>query len=217
MEAARDSSGKPRVSYFPARCAKRSSPGVLLGVPRTATVTVSSDWAEVLEISRDNFMDLIRHSDLVSREIAAIARKRTATNLVREALPKLSAEAVSRVLPEFQTETWRPGEKIIQEGDGPESFYVIAEGTVVVTRRVSDRSEEELARLGVGEYFGEIGLLTERTRTATVTVAKESSAKLLSINRRGFRAILDGGGRVAEDLAQTMLRRVAHFSPNPEK
>jgi CRP-like cAMP-binding protein/cytochrome P450 len=180
--------------------------GLLHGVSRTATVTAESPSVQVLELSRERFLDLVENSDLVSCEMAAIARKRTAHNTLRIALPGISAEAMCRVFPEFSTERLEAGTTVIHEGDIADRFYVIVDGAAVVTRRI-DGGSEELARLGPGKYFGEIGMITGRLRNATVTISGDGTAVLLSTDRKGFLAAFHSGA--SADLAQTMIRRSA--------
>jgi CRP-like cAMP-binding protein/cytochrome P450 len=180
--------------------------GLLHGVPRTATVTAQSPSVQVLELSRERFLDLVENSDLVSSEMAAIARKRTAHNVLRDALPGVSADALGRLFPEFSTENLEAGATVIRQGDAADRFYVIAEGCAVVTRKGADGSEE-LARLGPGEYFGEMGMITGQPRNATVTISDEGPAVLLSTDRKGFLAAFHAGA--SGDLAQTMITRAA--------
>ena len=180
--------------------------GLLNGVPRTATVTAESSSVQVLELSRERFLDLVENSDLVSSEMAAIARKRTAHNSLRDALPGISADALGRLFPEFSTERLEAGATVIREGDVADRFYVITEGCAVVTRHAAGGSEE-LARLGPGEYFGEMGMITGQPRNATVTISDEGPAVLLSTDRKGFLAAFHAGA--SGDLAQTMITRAA--------
>ena len=176
--------------------------GLLQHVPRTATVTAMSPSVQVLELSRERFLDLVEKSDLVAGEMAAIARKRTAHNALRAALPGISADALTRLFPEFSTEKLGAGATVIREGDVSDRFYVIAEGFAIVTR-----GSEELARLGPGEYFGEMGIINGQPRNAMVTISAESPAVLLSTDRQGFLAAFDAGA--SGDLAQTMITRAS--------
>jgi CRP-like cAMP-binding protein/cytochrome P450 len=180
--------------------------GLLHGVPRTATVTVQSTSVQVLELSREQFLDLVENCDLISGEMAAIARKQTAHNRLRDALPGISADALERLFPEFSTERLGAGATVIREGDAADRFYVIAEGCAVVTRRAAGRPVE-LARLGPGEYFGETGMITGQPRNATVRISDEGPAVLLSTGRKGFLAAFHAGA--SGDLAQTMITRAA--------
>jgi CRP-like cAMP-binding protein len=159
---------------------------------------------QVVELSRERFLELVEKSDLVSGEIAAIARKRTAYNSLHGALPGVSAEALARLFPEFTLETLEAGRLVIREGDVADRFYVVVEGTAVVTRRAEEGSME-LARLGAGEYFGEMGLIGGQPRNATVSISDEGPAILMSTDRAGFLAAFDAGA--SGDLAHTMMRR----------
>jgi CRP-like cAMP-binding protein len=138
--------------------------------------------------------------------MAAIARKRTAHNSLRDALPGISADALGRLFPEFSTERLEAGSIVIREGDVADRFYVIAEGCAVVTRQ-GDGGSEELARLGPGEYFGEMGMITGQPRNATVTISDDGPAVLLCTDRKGFLAAFHAGA--SGDLAQTMITRAA--------
>ena len=180
--------------------------GLLHGVPRTATVTAQSSTVQVLELTRERFLDLVENSDLISGEMAAIARKRTAHNILRDALPGISADALARLFPEFSTERMEAGATVIREGDTADRFYVIVEGCAVVARRAAG-SSEELARLGPGEYFGEMGMITGQPRNATVRISDEGPAVLLSTDRTGFLVAFHAGA--SGDLAQTMITRAA--------
>ncbi len=80
------------------------------------------------------------------------------------------------------------GEAIVREGDLGGRFYVITAGEVEVTQRV-DGVEQSIRRLGPGEHFGELALLGDRKRTATVTASTNTS--LLSLDRRDFAALVE--------------------------
>jgi signal transduction histidine kinase len=66
-----------------------------------------------------------------------------------------------------------PNTVIIEEGTHSEEMYVVVEGHLVVTKSAADK-EVELARLGPGEVVGEIALLDQAPRTATVVTAEPS-------------------------------------------
>ena len=125
-------------------------------------------------------MALIVHSDLISSEMAAIVRKRIATNYLHRALPELPPETITHIFPGFTVESREAGAVVIRQGDTAERFYIVVNGFVVVTRRTPETESEELARLGSGEYFGEIGLLTDSPRTATVAISDHGPATLLA-------------------------------------
>ena len=101
-------------------------------------------------------------------------------------------------------EEWIPDEAIIRQGEPGDAFFVIEEGEVIVERTAADGKSTELARLGPGEYFGEMALLNNDPRNATVTAAvftvtrkltNDHFARFLRSSAAGRKQI----GRVAEE------------------
>jgi CRP-like cAMP-binding protein len=88
------------------------------------------------------------------------------------------------------------GAAVITEGEAGEAFYVIESGTVAVTQEGRHLRDE-----GPGEYFGEIALLHEIPRTATVTATTD--LVLRALDRDIF---LGDGLQMAGDVAATRLR-----------
>jgi len=95
-----------------------------------------------------------------------------------------------------------PGMIVIREGEAGDRFYVIGEGEVEVSRH-----GESLAKLGPGDFFGEIALLRDVPRTATVTAS--GFASLRSLDRAQFLAAVTGSPAGAVALADVMDRRIA--------
>ncbi|MEX2546706.1 MAG: MFS transporter [Chloroflexota bacterium] len=83
------------------------------------------------------------------------------------------------------------GEQIIRQGDEADFFYVIGEGEVEVTQRSDGGEERTLRRMGPGEFFGEIGLLSGVPRTASVTAAKDGT--LISLPGDAFLGLVSAG------------------------
>ena len=81
----------------------------------------------------------------------------------------------------------RSGEEIVRQGEPGDRFYLIKEGTLEV------HIDGELVQsLGPGDSFGEIALLKDVPRTATVTARTE--AALFALDRRQFLAAVTGFG-----------------------
>jgi len=60
------------------------------------------------------------------------------------------------------------GENVFRQGEGPDRFYFVRSGEVLVSRRTRAGDDEPLAVLNEGQFFGEIGLLEGIPRTASV-------------------------------------------------
>jgi len=80
------------------------------------------------------------------------------------------------------------GESIVREGELSGRFYIITGGEVEVLHRV-DGQEKPIRRLHAGDYFGELALLGDRRRTATVRAVTDTS--VLSIARQDFTALVE--------------------------
>jgi len=93
------------------------------------------------------------------------------------------------------------GEVIVSEGDASDRFYVVDQGLVAVSQH-GDLLRQE----GPGDYFGEIGLLRDVPRTATVTALKDTV--LLSIDRDEFLSVVAGHGDARRAAEVTISRRL---------
>jgi len=80
------------------------------------------------------------------------------------------------------------GESIVREGELSGRFYIITAGEVEVLQHV-DGGERTIRRLHAGDYFGELALLGDRRRTATVRAVTDTS--VLSIARQDFTALVE--------------------------
>jgi CRP-like cAMP-binding protein len=90
------------------------------------------------------------------------------------------------------------GERLIEEGRRGREFFALVEGSVDVTR-----GQEHVRTLGSGDFFGEIALVSDVPRTATVTTT--SPVRLLVVTDRAFRRLVvehpDIGVKVRAALA----------------
>ena len=119
-------------------------------------------------------------------------------------LPKLQlVEVTSRMRPR----TFARGEVITREGEPAEHFYIMASGGVRVTAQNASGEESELRRMGPGEFFGEIGLLGNRPRTATVTASEPS--ELLVMDTATFAELVNASDPTREQLDRVMSERLA--------
>ncbi len=87
----------------------------------------------------------------------------------------------------IRREHYEPDEIIFREGDRGDRLYIVVEGQVEVLRSVPGRGDVSLRTLGPGECFGEIALVSEHARTATVR--SRSSVNLLAVDRDAFQAL----------------------------
>jgi MFS family permease len=114
-------------------------------------------------------------------------------------LPGGSLEHVAARLVPLRVE---PGTVIVREGDAGDRFYIVAEGKIDVSQHGSTISE-----LAAGGYFGEIALLRDVPRTATVTA--RTNVVLYALDRDDFLAAVTGHPQSAEAAESVMSARLA--------
>ena len=129
----------------------------------------------------------------LQRELADLARRNTeraearrvqTRELVRRfpVFADLPPEAWDDLLLLFRPQTAAPGERIIRTGERGQAAYFIESGAVEVI------VAGQAVRLGAGDYFGEMALLTGRRRSADVTAV--DYCRLMVLSQRDFRSLL---------------------------
>jgi len=98
------------------------------------------------------------------------------------------------------------GKELTVEGNPGREFFVIVEGDAAVRR-----GDREVNRLSAGDFFGEIALLEDRPRTATVVAA--SPIRALVITARSFRTLVERSPEIEDKI---MSARNARLSPDDE-
>jgi len=99
----------------------------------------------------------------------------------------------------FEPAAAQPGERIIEAGEAADKVYFIASGEVEVT------VGREGVKLGAGDHFGEIALITGQPRTATVTATDFS--KFATLSRRDFLRFLQRFPSIREPMLTLATER----------
>jgi len=93
------------------------------------------------------------------------------------------------------------GRVLIRQGERGREFFVLADGTVEVSR------DGESSSLGAGDFFGEIALVSNVPRTATVT--STSPVRVLVITDRAFRNVLEQSPEIQLKVLEALAQRLA--------
>jgi CRP-like cAMP-binding protein len=143
-----------------------------------------------------------------NREIEPSARD---TGLAR-ALPRLTAEQIEQVSPNLRRESYRSGEEIIRQGEPPDSFYIIIGGKAEVCHENLEGEVEVIDQRLPGEYFGEIGLLKDWPRSATVRAPLDGDVEVLAMGKDDFQELIDRSKGTESHVAMDMIRRLIQLS-----
>ncbi|MEF3303184.1 ABC transporter transmembrane domain-containing protein [Paenibacillus sp. GYB003] len=93
----------------------------------------------------------------------------------------IDKEQLEQIAPLFVTETYERGQTVIRENEEGDKLYIIARGVVEVVKEAGLQSPQRVAVLDDGDHFGEIALLRNIPRTATIVAL--TSSVLLSLRR----------------------------------
>lgn len=145
---------------------------------------------------------------------SATARRALAATPLFSSLP---AAALEQLIDRIHLVDLDPGQVLFRQGDPGVNLYVVVEGAVRVWSEGPPRTE--LMRLGPGSFFGEIALVTDHPRSATVEV--EGPTQLLSIDRDAVRALMHDQPDVLpvllrfvrERLVDSLVRTHPMFAP----
>lgn len=113
----------------------------------------------------------------------------------------LSEREVTQIASMFKERTFSAGETIIKEGVGAAAFFVIESGEATVSIR-----GKQIRTMGRGDYFGEIALIDQGTRSASVTASTELVCHGLTFWE--FRPLVQTNATIAWNLLQTLAKRL---------
>jgi CRP/FNR family transcriptional regulator, cyclic AMP receptor protein len=108
---------------------------------------------------------------------------------------------------------YEAGTVLFREGDRADVMYVVQTGEIEI-RRTMGEVERVLAVLPAGEFFGEMGILTDRPRSATAVVKKR--ARLLVIEADTFEAMLRGKTEIALRMIRALAGRLERANQQVE-
>jgi CRP/FNR family cyclic AMP-dependent transcriptional regulator len=119
-----------------------------------------------------------------------------------EGLSKKELESIAQSAKEV---SHRPGAVLAREGDTGVGFFLITDGSARVT--VGDRPR---SKMGPGDFFGEISLLDQGPRTATVTA--ETPITTLGITAWVFKRLVEQNPTIASKMLKVMAQRLRQSS-----
>ncbi len=142
-------------------------------------------------------------------------RPDSATALARSPLfSHLGRLDLARLAGELEEMHFAPGQTIVRQGDRPDGFYVIKQGRAAVLAGGASApvsgdgaGEQPLTTLGPGEVFGEMALLTDSPRTATVVA--ETDLTVWRLSRPRFETLLDHERGIARSIERSLSHRLA--------
>lgn len=174
--------------------------GLVTAAPRAATVRAIGS-AEVFEVSKGAFDHLLAdklHLPDFEPTLQQIAELRGL-----HCFAGLSTAQLWELLERGGWVSFAPGERIMREGDFGDSFYAISSGQVDIVK-----DERLVTTIGRGSYFGEVALLMEVPRTATVIA--RTPVRAFRLDREGFDRLVGDAFRRGTLISHAVTEELTH-------
>ncbi len=121
---------------------------------------------------------------------------------------ELNAGEIADIMRLMRAQTVEPGDVVVRRGDVAHSMYFVAAGEVEIELK------DGRIRLGIGHFFGEIAVLRQSRRSATVTAVSRTS--LLVLDAQDLHALMEREPRVAERIHDMMRQRLGEQQITPK-
>jgi ATP/ADP translocase len=118
----------------------------------------------------------------------------------------LSVGELAAVASVTEEANYPPEEVVIKEGDPGDTLFLIISGKVAVIKGYGTDQEIELDRIRAGDYFGEMALIEDTVRSATIRTLEES--RLLSLHKREFTEIVREYPQIALHICKILGQRI---------
>lgn len=177
----------------------------LSGYPRTATVTAKEETT-VLELSADVLKHLMNNSPAFKENIYSLYAQRAVQSYLRKVpfFMNLQDSTLKQIEKIVDLNVYNRGDIIFSEGEVGDSLYIIRTGFVKVTKRHYGK-EQIIAYLAHGNYFGEMALIENESRNATVSAFTKS--EVIRISKDNFDTLLEANSDFSEHIKDTVLER----------
>ncbi|MDQ3005359.1 MAG: cyclic nucleotide-binding domain-containing protein [Chloroflexota bacterium] len=164
---------------------------LLGGGVRAATVKASTEGpVSVMALDEKAFNSLINDSRSLREELMGLVERRN-TYLQLQTLSSLDENVLSSILEDIEPIIYKEGHEIIKQGDVGDTFYLLLDGQVDILVKEDRDGEVLVNQLSRGSYFGEMALMGNKRRNATVRVSRGYSAKLIELGVREFDQLED--------------------------
>ncbi len=174
---------------------------------RAATVKASNEGpVSVAALDEKAFNSLVNDSRSLREELSGLIEKRNMYNHLH-AVSALNEKTLGSILKEMKPVIYEAAHEIIKQGDVGNSFYLLLDGSVDILVKDEHHEERLINQLSSGSYFGEMALMGNKRRTATVRVSHGHSAKVLALSAQEFEQLADSSEQFKTDIGNAARTR----------
>ncbi|MDH3535794.1 MAG: cyclic nucleotide-binding domain-containing protein [Gammaproteobacteria bacterium] len=164
------------------------------GFPRPVSARAKSPVA-ITKINSDMLDIMLTWDQTGSYSVEAVDEEDDETDwmtriLQTRAFHRIPPANIQAMFMRMESVSFKPGEKVIEQDDEGDYFYIIKEGRCLVTRSTpANPNGVKLATLSVGDSFGEEALISDSKRNATITMLTDGH--LMRLNKEDFNSLLN--------------------------
>lgn len=175
--------------------------GLLSGRRRTATIRAGENCV-LLETPRNTMLTTIHSSDGVRKIVDEAFLKNAIYNYIGS---MITPEAVQALIDSgVDKKQFKTGEVLFNEGDPADGLYLIRTGSVTISRHVGQH-ERILSYVAAGRYVGEMALINDAPRSATVKAAVATEVMILKAD--AFKAQLQSNAALRAAMSKVVAER----------
>lgn len=175
--------------------------GLISGRRRSATVRANK-LTLLIKTPRRSMLKLIASVESVKRTVDGVLMKRAISQYLS---PTISESEVAYLVSTAKLKSYSTGETLFREGDRGDGIYLIRKGSVTVSRQIGGQ-EIVLSYVAAGNYVGEMALLTDEPRAATIRAAVSTEIILLEASR--FVEVMAAHSTVRSRIESKLLHRM---------
>lgn len=155
---------------------------LLYNCPRAASVVVK-DKSVCWQLDRESFNHIVKD--------AAVKRRNKYDNFLKQValISSIDAYERSQIADALKSESYTKGQVIVKQDEPGDKFYIVEEGSLYAMKMTPTDGEKRVMDYKAGDYFGELALLKNQPRAASVLVASDT-AKVLYMTRVSFNKML---------------------------
>jgi signal transduction histidine kinase len=132
--------------------------------------------------------------------------RRAPSRVIPRAFPGIRPDEIEELIANSQVRSYVPGAVLCRENEVEDRFYMILEGEVEVTKNINNTESRLLKTLSPGDFFGEMALIHNAPRAATVTAKTELTT--LELEKSAFDRVLHKSTSIAMAMVSEISNRL---------
>src|SRR5574339_57734 len=132
--------------------------------------------------------------------------QRAPSRIIPRAFPGIKPDEIEELIINSQVHSYAPGAVLCREDEVEDRFYMILDGEVEVTKNINNNESRLLKTLSAGDFFGEMALIHNAPRAATV--AAKTPLTTLELDKAAFDRVVRKSSSIAMAMVSVISNRL---------